>query len=452
MINSSDTAILDIDKIRQDFPILHQEVNGKPLVYFDNAASTQKPQVVIDAIAKYYQQINSNVHRGVHHLSQLATDAFEQSREKVRAYINAAETAEVLFTKGTTDSINLVANSLGQGMIQAGDEIIISHLEHHSNIVPWQMLCERTGAHLKVIPINDRGELILEEFRKMVSPKTKLVAVNHISNALGTINPVKEIIEIAHSFEAMVLVDGAQSIPHLKVDVRALDADFYCFSGHKVFGPTGIGVLYGKRALLEELPPYQGGGEMIAEVTFEKTSYAGLPHKFEAGTPHIEGGIVLGTALDYVNEIGLDAIAAYEQELLNYGTEQLKAAFPKLRIIGEAEEKTSVISFLLGDIHPYDTGVILDKLGIAMRTGHHCTQPIMQHFGISGTLRASFAFYNTKSEIDSMVEALKKAEMMLSWHEKVGPQSDHSKDHFLPAGKSSNQLLVPKTHYQRGKT
>ncbi len=413
-MSHSDTALLNIEKIRQDFPILHQDVNGKPLVYFDNAASTQKPQVVIDAIAKYYRSINSNVHRGVHTLSQRATDAFEAAREIVRAHLNATETAEIIFTKGTTDSINLVAYGLGQGMIGAGDEIIVSHLEHHSNIVPWQMLCERTGAKLKVIPINDRGELIMEEYRNLLGPKTKLVAVNHISNALGTINPVKDIISAAHDNGAMVLIDGAQSIPHLKVDVQELDADFYCFSGHKVFGPTGIGVLYGKRSLLEEMAPYQGGGEMIAEVSFEKTTYAGLPHKFEAGTPHIEGGIVLATAIDYLNNIGLEAIAAYEQELLAYGTEQLKANFPTLRIVGEAEEKTSVISFLIGDIHPYDMGVILDKLGIAMRTGHHCTQPVMQHFGIPGTLRASFAFYNTKPEIDNMIEALKKAEMMLS--------------------------------------
>ncbi len=411
---SSETALLDIEKIRQDFPILHQEVNGRPLVYFDNAASTQKPQVVIDAISKYYQEINANVHRGVHYLSQKATDAFEASREKVRAHLNAAETAEILFTKGTTDSINLVANSLGQGMIEAGDEIIVSHLEHHSNIVPWQMLCERTGAHLKVIPINEKGELRMDVFAALLNSKTKLVAVNHISNALGTINPVKEIIDQAHKQGAMVLIDGAQSVPHLAVDVQNLDADFYCFSGHKLFGPTGIGVLYGKRRLLEAMPPYQGGGEMIAEVTFDKTTYAGLPHKFEAGTPHIEGGIVLGTAIDYINSIGLEAIAAYEQELLEYGTARLKETFSDLRIIGEAEQKTSVISFLIGSIHPYDLGVILDKLGIAVRTGHHCTQPIMQHFDIPGTLRASFAFYNTKPEIDSMVEALQKAVAMLS--------------------------------------
>lgn len=403
-----------IEKIRADFPILHQEVNGKPLVYFDNAASTQKPQVVIDAIAGYYGTINSNVHRGVHTLSQRATDAFEASRETVRKHLNAAKAHEIIFTKGTTDSINLVAHSLGQGMIKAGDEVIVSHLEHHSNIVPWQMLCERVGAELKVIPINERGELDQEAYAQLLNAKTRLVAVNHISNALGTINPVKEMIALAHEAGALFLVDGAQSIPHMKVDVQDLDADFYTFSGHKIFGPTGIGVLYGKEAWLEEMPPYQGGGEMIAEVSFAKTTYAGLPHKFEAGTPHIEGGIVLGTAIDYVNSIGLDAIAAYEQELLHYGTEQLKARFADARIIGEAEAKTSVISFLLGDIHPYDLGVILDKLGVAVRTGHHCTQPIMQYFGIPGTIRASFAFYNTKSEIDQMMDALERAHNMLA--------------------------------------
>lgn len=407
-------ASFPIEKIRSEFPILHQEVNGRPLVYFDNAASTQKPRPVIEAISQYYEGINSNVHRGVHTLSQRATDAFEAAREKVREHLNAEKVHEIIFTKGTTDSINLVANSLAQGMIKAGDEIIISHLEHHSNIVPWQMLCQRTGAVLKVIPINERGELLKEEYLKLLNAKTKLVAVNHISNALGTINPIADMIEAAHQFGALFLVDGAQSIPHMKVDVRALDADFYCFSGHKLFGPTGIGVLYAKEALLEEMPPYQGGGEMIAEVTFEKTTYAGLPHKFEAGTPHIEGGIVLGKAIDYVNSVGLDAIAAYEQELLAYGTAQLKQRFPDLRIIGEAEQKTSVISFLLGEIHPYDVGVILDKLGVAVRTGHHCTQPIMSHFEIPGTIRASFAFYNTKSEIDQMVEALDKAQSMLA--------------------------------------
>ncbi|QNR22731.1 aminotransferase class V-fold PLP-dependent enzyme [Croceimicrobium hydrocarbonivorans] len=411
---SNPVAHFPIEKIRADFPILDQEVNGRPLVYFDNAASTQKPRQVIEAIDQYYSTINSNVHRGVHHLSQKATDAFEASREIVRAHLNAAHSYEVLFTKGTTDSINLVASSLSQGLIKAGDEILVSHLEHHSNIVPWQMLCERTGAQLKVIPMNEKGELVMEDYRQLLNERTRLVAVNHISNALGTINPIAEMTRLAHEAGAWILVDGAQAVPHMKVDVQSLDVDFYCFSGHKLFGPTGIGVLYGKEAILEEMPPYQGGGEMIAEVTFAKTTYAGLPHKFEAGTPHIEGGIVLGTAIDYVNEIGLDAIGAYEQELLQYGTQLLKERFPDLRIFGEAEEKTSVISFLLGSIHPYDTGVILDKLGVAVRTGHHCTQPIMQHFGIPGTIRASFAFYNTKAEIDRLADALEKAQAMLS--------------------------------------
>ncbi len=411
---SEAVAQFPIEKIRKDFPILNQEVYGRSLIYFDNAASTQKPQVVIDAISEYYSDFNSNVHRGVHYLSQKATDAFEASRETIRKHLNAEHVHEVLFTKGTTDSINLVANSLGQGLIKAGDQIIVSHLEHHSNIVPWQMLCQRTGAKLKVIPMNERGELIQEEYQKLLSSKTKLVAVNHISNALGSINPIKEMIAQAHAHGAWFLVDGAQSIPHQKVDVQDLDADFYCFSGHKVFGPTGIGVLYGKEQILEEMPPYQGGGEMIAEVRFDQTTYAGLPHKFEAGTPHIEGGIVLGKAIDYVNQIGLDEIAAYEQELLHYGTSLLKDRFPSFRLIGDAQEKTSVISFLMGDIHPYDMGVILDKLGIAVRTGHHCTQPIMQHFGIPGTMRASFAFYNTKAEIDQMADALERAQNMLS--------------------------------------
>ncbi len=413
-MEATKTLELNVEEIRKDFPILHQKVEGRPLAYFDNAASTQKPQVVIDAISEYYQTINSNVHRGVHHLSQKATDAFEKGRSIVRKHLNAAQNHEIIFTKGVTDSINLVASSLGKGLIKEGDEIIISTLEHHSNIVPWQMLCQQTGAVLKVIPVNDAGELVQEEYEKLLSRKTKLVAVNHVSNALGTVNPIADMIAKAHAVGAWFLVDGAQSVPHMKVDVQALDADFYTFSSHKIFGPTGLGVLYGKESILEELPPYQGGGEMIAEVTFEKTTYAGLPHKFEAGTPHIEAGVVLGKALDYVNTIGLDRIAAYEKELLDYGTEQLRNNFSNIRFIGEAKEKASVISFLLGDIHPYDIGVLLDKMGIATRTGHHCTQPLMKHFGIPGTMRASFAFYNTKAEIDQMVEALAKAEMMLS--------------------------------------
>ena len=403
----------DVEKVRADFPILNQKVEGKPLAYFDNAATTQKPKVVVDALSNYYQTLNSNVHRGVHHLSQKATDAFEASRETVRKHLNAAHAHEVIFTKGVTDGINLVAQSIS-GSFKPGDEIIISELEHHSNIVPWQMLRDRTGAELKVIPVNDRGELDMDAYRKLLTERTKMVAVNHISNALGTVNPVEEIIGEAHAAGAWVLIDGAQSIPHTNVDVRALDADFYVFSSHKVYGPTGVGILYGKERILEELPPYQGGGEMIAEVSFEKTTYAGLPHKFEAGTPNIAGNIVLAEALDYINNLGLDNIATYEQELLNYATEKLKSEFPDLKIYGEAEEKASVVSFLLGDLHPYDVGMILDKLGVAIRTGHHCAQPLMARFDIPGTVRASFAFYNTKSEIDQMVAALHKAHKMLT--------------------------------------
>ena len=406
-------ASLDIEKIRAQFPILQQEVNGKPLVYFDNAASTQKPQVVIDAISEYYSTINSNIHRGVHHLSQLATNAYEVSREKVRDHLNAEKVHEIIFVRGVTEGINLLATSLSRGVIKAGEEIIISAIEHHSNIVPWQMLCEQTGAVLRIIPMNKEGELIFEEYEKLLSEKTKLVAFNHVSNALGTVNPAKEIIKKAHEFGAWVMVDGAQSVPHMKVDVRDLDADFYVFSSHKIYGPTGIGALYGKEAFLERLPPYQGGGEMIKTVSFEKTTYAELPHKFEAGTPNIEAGVVLGTALDYLNEIGLDNIAAYENELLVYGHQQL-SQFENMRFIGTAKNKASVVSFLLGNIHPYDAGVILDKMGIAVRTGHHCAQPVMDFFNIPGTVRASFSFYNTKEEIDRLVEGLKKVEQMLS--------------------------------------
>ena len=404
--------MLDIQAIRAQFPILTQTVNGKPLVYFDNAATSQKPKVVIDAIANYYNEINANIHRGVHALSQLATDAYEVSRQKIQQHINAKHAYEVLFTAGTTHGINLVANGFS-AFVKAGDEVIVSAMEHHSNIVPWQMLCERTGAVLKVIPMNEKGELIMEEYDKLLSDKTKLVAVNHISNSLGTINPIKYIIDKAHAVGAAVLIDGAQAVPHLKVDVQALDCDFYAFSGHKICGPTGTGVLYGKEEWLNKLPPYQGGGEMIKEVTFAKTTYADLPHKFEAGTPNIAGGIVLGTAIDYLNSVGLDNIAAYENELLRYGTERL-LEIEDLKIIGTAEHKTSVISFNIGTIHPYDIGAIVDKMGIAVRTGHHCTQPVMDFFKVPGTVRASFAFYNTKEEIDALIEALKKAQRMLS--------------------------------------
>ena len=404
--------MFDVQKVRADFPILSQKVNGKPLVYFDNGATSQKPQVVIDAISKYYSEINANIHRGVHTLSQLATDAYEVSRNTIQNHLNAKHNHEIIFTSGTTFGINLVANGFAS-LLKAGDEVMVSALEHHSNIVPWQFLCEKTGAKLVVIPMNEKGELILSEFDKLLSEKTKIVTVNHISNALGTVNPIEYIIKKAHGVGAAVLIDGAQATPHLRPDVQALDCDFYVFSGHKVCGPTGVGILYGKEEWLRKLPPYQGGGEMIAEVTFEKTTYADLPHKFEAGTPNIEGGIVLGTAIDYMNAIGFDNIAAYEQELLDYGTKRLQE-IEGLTIYGTSENKASVISFNIDGIHPYDIGTIIDKLGIAVRTGHHCAQPIMNFFNIPGTIRASFAFYNTKEEIDIFVEAVKKAQMMLS--------------------------------------
>ena len=403
----------DFNKVRHDFPILSRQVNGKPLVYFDNGATTQKPQQVIDAIQHYYSYYNSNVHRGVHTLSQESTTAQEESREKVRKFINAKSVNEIIFTSGTTESINLVASSLSKFYFKPGDEIVISTMEHHSNIVPWQMACEQTGAKLKVIPINDAGEIIFDEFEKLLNEKTKLVAVVHVSNSLGTINPVKKIIEKAHTLNIPVLLDGAQAIQHMPVDVQQLDCDFYCFSGHKLYGPTGIGILYGKEKWLEQMPPYQGGGEMIKHVTFAKTTYNELPFKFEAGTPHIEGAIVLGTAIDYVNTIGINAIQKYEHELLNYATEQLSSV-DKIRFIGTAKEKASVISFLIDKVHPYDVGVILDKLGIAVRTGHHCTEPLMDRLGIPGTVRTSLVFYNTKEEIDVLVSGVKKAQQMLS--------------------------------------
>ncbi len=404
--------MLDIQKIRADFPILSERIYEKPLIYFDNGATSQKPKVVIDAIANYYQTINANIHRGVHYLSQMATDAYEISRGKIQRHINAQFPHEVIFTSGTTHSINAVANGFAS-ILKENDEVLVSALEHHSNIVPWQMLCERTSAILKVIPMNEEGELLLDEYEKLLSTKTKIVAVNHISNALGTINPIQIMIEKAHQVGAAVLIDGAQATPHLKPDVQALDCDFYVFSGHKICGPTGVGILYGKEDWLRKLPPYQGGGEMIATVSFEKTTYADLPHKFEAGTPNIEGGIVLGTAIDYLNEIGFENIAAYEHELLVYATEKL-LEIEGLKIYGTAKEKASVISFNIDGIHPYDIGTIIDKLGIAVRTGHHCAQPIMDFYQIPGTIRASFAFYNTKEEIDIFVGAVKKAQMMLS--------------------------------------
>ena len=403
---------LDLDKIREDFPILNRKVNGKPLVYFDNAATSQTPQQVIDVIVDYYTNYNANIHRGVHTLSQEATDLYEQARTKIQKHFNAQYSHEIIMTSGTTHSINLVANGFSS-LLTRGDEILVSALEHHSNIVPWQMLCERTGATLKVIPMNEEGELILSEYDALLSENTKLVFVNHISNALGTINPVKTIIDKAHQVGAAVLIDGAQACPHLIPDVQALDVDFYVASAHKICGPTGVGMLYGKEEWLNKLPPYQGGGEMIAEVTFEKTTYADLPHKFEAGTPNICGGIAFGAALDYMNAIGFETIEAYEKELLDYGTQQL-LEIEGVKIYGTSANKTSVISFNIEGIHPYDIGTILDKMGIAVRTGHHCAQPIMDFYKIPGTVRASFAFYNTKAEIDALVSGVKKAKMMLS--------------------------------------
>ncbi len=403
----------NVEKIREDFPILQTTVHGRPLVYLDNGATAQKPLAVINSMVNYYKGYNSNVHRGVHYLSQKATDAHEAAREGVRAFINAEKTQEVIFTRGTTESINIVAHSFGKAFVNAGDEIIITAMEHHSNIVPWQMLCEERGAILRVIPINADGELILVEYDKLLNERTKLVTVVHVSNTLGTVNPVKEIIAKAHAVGAAVLIDGAQSIQHMAVDVQDLDADFFVFSGHKLFGPTGIGVLYGKEQYLNAMPPYQGGGSMIKQVTLEKTTYNELPFKFEAGTPHVEGIIGLGAAIDYINAIGIVNIAAYEHELVAYAVEQL-STIEGLRFIGNAKERVSVLSFLIGDIHPYDVGVILDKLGIAVRTGHHCCQPIMDIFSIPGTVRASFAFYNTKAEVDALVAGLLKAKAMLS--------------------------------------
>jgi cysteine desulfurase/selenocysteine lyase len=397
----------DVESIRRDFPILGREVHGRPLIYLDSAATYQKPQVVIDAVSRYYAEDNANIHRGVHYLSQLATREYEDARVKIKRFINAAESHEIIFTRGTTESINLVSNSFGRKYIKEGDEIIISAMEHHSNIVPWQMLCEQTGARLRVIPINDAGELLIDEFIQMLNPKVKIVGVVHVSNALGTINPVKRIIELAHSHDIPVLIDGAQAAPHFKVDVQDLDVDFYAFSGHKLCGPTGTGVLYGKTSILNEMPPFMGGGDMIASVSFEKTTYNTLPHKFEAGTPHIAGGIGLGVAIDYLTGIGLDRIAAYENELLEYATE-LIGAIPGVKIIGTAREKASVLSFTLDTVHPHDIGTILDQEGIAVRAGHHCAQPVMKRFAVPATARASFAFYNTKQEIDKLAEGVQK--------------------------------------------
>ncbi|WP_405222301.1 aminotransferase class V-fold PLP-dependent enzyme [Dokdonia sp. Asnod1-B02] len=404
--------MLDIKKIREDFPILKREVNGNPLIYFDNAATSQTPQVVIDAIVDYYSNYNANIHRGVHSLSQEATDAYEEARIKIQKHFNAAKPYEIILTAGTTHAINLVAHGFAS-ILKEGEEILVSALEHHSNIVPWQMLCEKTGAILKVTPQTESGELDMDAFAKALSPNLKLVFVNHVSNALGTINPIEHIIKEAHKVGAAVLIDGAQATPHIKPDVQALDADFYVCSAHKICGPTGVGILYGKEEWLTKLPPYQGGGEMIDQVSFEKTTYAGLPHKFEAGTPNICGGIATGAGLDYMNAIGFDNIASYEDELLQYGTEKL-LEIEGLKIYGTSAHKTAVISFNVGNIHPYDIGTILDKLGIAVRTGHHCAQPIMEYYKIPGTVRASFSFYNTKEEIDTFVAGLKRAVTMLS--------------------------------------
>lgn len=397
--------------IRNDFPILNREVNGNPLVYLDNAATSQTPQAVIDVISDYYSRYNANIHRGVHALSQEATDAYEKARHTLQIHFNAAHAQEIIFTSGATHSINIIASGYSE-LLNPDDELLISALEHHSNIVPWQMLCEKTGAQLKVIPMLSDGTLDIEAYSSLLSNRTQLVFINHVSNALGTVNPLKLIIEKAHEVDAKVLVDGAQAAPHIITDLQALDIDYYVTSAHKLCGPTGVGMLYGKSELLNLLPPYQGGGEMIATVTFQKTTYADLPHKFEAGTPNIAGGIAFGSALDYLNSIGLNAIASYEQELLTYATEKLKA-IEGLRIYGEASEKTAVISFLVGDIHPYDMGSLLDKMGIAVRTGHHCAQPIMDFFQIPGTIRASFSFYNTFEEVDRLVAGVKKAKMML---------------------------------------
>ena len=400
-------TVLDVARIREDFPILKQQVHGKPLVYFDNAATSQKPQVVIDTLNRYYAEENANIHRGIHFLSELATAEYEETRGKVKRFLNASETREIVFVRGTTEGINLVAQSYGRRFFREGDEVVISAMEHHSNIVPWQMLCEQVGARLRVIPMNHDGELLLDEYERLLGEKTKLVSVAHVSNALGTINPIGRIIESAHRRNIPVLVDGAQAAPHMKVDVQELDCDFYAFSGHKLFGPTGIGVLYGKARHLEAMPPYQGGGDMISLVTFEKTHYNVIPYKFEAGTPHIAGVIGLGAAIDYVSGIGLDAVAAYEGEVLAYATAQL-STIKGLRIIGRAKEKASVLSFVLEGVHPHDIGTVLDREGVAIRAGHHCAMPVMQRFGVPATARASFAFYNTGEEVDVLVRAVRK--------------------------------------------
>lgn len=409
---AAEDITFDVEAIRRDFPILSRKVNGEPLVYFDNAATSQTPQQVIDSIVNYYSNYNANIHRGVHSLSQEATDAYEKARITVQKHFNASKVEEIIFTPGTTHGINLVAHGFST-LLKEGDEIIVSAMEHHSNIVPWQMLCQRTGAVMRVIPMTQDGVLEMDVFDELLSEKTRVVFLNHVSNALGSVNPIKEIIEKSHAVNAAVLLDGAQAAPHIKADVQELDVDFYVVSAHKMCGPTGVGMLYGKKQWLEKLPPYQGGGEMIETVSFDKTTYAGLPHKFEAGTPNIAGGIAFAAALDYMNAIGFDKIAAYEHDLLEYATNKL-LEIKGLKIYGTAKEKTAVISFNIGSIHPYDIGTIVDKLGIAVRTGHHCAQPIMDFYEIPGTVRASFAFYNTKEEIDRFVTAVEKARTMLS--------------------------------------
>jgi cysteine desulfurase/selenocysteine lyase len=409
----SSAVAIDIGAVRRDFPILSREVHGKPLVYLDNAASSQKPRSVIDAERTLYEEYYANVHRGVHSLSQESTDAYEAGRVKAQGFLNAASTREIIFTRGTTEAINLVASTFGRSRVREGDEVLVSGLEHHSNIVPWQMLCEEKGARLRWVPINDDGEVILEELERLLSPRTRILGMAHVSNALGTINPVAQIVEMAHARGVPVLLDGAQAAPHVAVDVQALGCDFYAFSGHKIYGPSGIGILYGRAALLEEMPPYQGGGDMILSVSFEKTTYNELPYKFEAGTPNIAGVVGLGAALDWVEGIGLDRIAAHEQELLEYGTARLLEV-PGLRIIGTAREKAAVLSFVVEGVHPHDMGTVLDYDGVAVRTGHHCAQPVMERFGVPATTRASLAVYNTKQEIDVLVAGIEKAREMFA--------------------------------------
>lgn len=406
--NGVSPQALDMDKIRRDFPILEQTIHGKKLVYLDNGATSQKPRAVIDAIVRYYQHDNANIHRGVHALSVRATEEHDEARERVRRFIQAADVSEIIFVRGATEAVNLVAETYGRANVGPGDEVLITAMEHHSNIVPWQMLCNEKGARLRVVPIDDAGELDLEAYEKLLTPRTRIVAVAHVSNALGTVNPLRKMIQMAHAKSIPVLVDGAQAVPHMPVDVQALDCDFYAFSGHKVYGPTGIGVLYGKMDLLDEMPPYQGGGDMIRSVTFEKTTYNVLPYKFEAGTPDIAGAIGLGAALEYITALGMDRVAAHGQELLAYATEKV-GAMEGVRLVGTAKRRAGVLSFLVGDIHPHDLGTILDREGIAIRTGHHCAQPVMERYGIAATARASFAVYNTRAEVDALVDGIQKA-------------------------------------------